>query len=310
MLNDRINGWFIIDKPQGMSSAAAINKLKRFVKPSKIGHTGTLDPFASGMLIAAIGEATKLVDYVMDQEKTYGFSIKWGTSTDTLDLTGSVTQASAVIPTLVEITACVEEFKHSSIIKQQPPRYSALHINGKRAYGMARAGQEFSLVEREVFLRGIKLINHVNDTTTFEVSCGKGFYVRSLARDIADKLRACGHVSYLRRIKIGKFTQFDSIKLDYLLQLVHNARQLEVLFDFLQPVNALLDDILVLRINEQEVKALRQGRRVQIKNLNYREGQRLVVYDITGGEVVAVCIFKDSELIPKRVINDYRFKLK
>ena len=310
MLNDVINGWFIIDKPQGMSSAAAVNKLKRFIKPSKIGHTGTLDPFASGILIAAIGEATKLIDYVMDQEKTYEFSIKWGVSTDTLDLTGSVTQTSAVIPTIVEITACIEEFKHNSIIKQQPPRYSALHINGKRAYEMARAGQEFSLIEREVFLRGIRLVNHANDATTFEVSCGKGFYVRSLARDIANKLRACGHVSYLRRIKIGKFTQFDSIKLDYLLQLVHNACQLEMLFDFLQPVNALLDDILVLHINEQEIRALRQGKRIQVKNLNYREGQRLVVCDITGEKVIAVCIFQDSELIPKRVINDYRLKLK
>ncbi|MDJ1407600.1 MAG: tRNA pseudouridine(55) synthase TruB [Candidatus Midichloria sp.] len=310
MLNDVINGWFIIDKPQGISSAAAVNKLKRFIKPSKIGHTGTLDPFASGILIAAIGEATKLIDYVMDQEKTYEFSIKWGVSTDTLDLTGSVTQTSAVIPTIAEITACIEEFKHNSIIKQQPPRYSALHINGKRAYEMARAGQEFSLIEREVFLGGIRLVNHVNDATTFEVSCGKGFYVRSLARDIANKLRACGHVSYLRRIKIGKFTQFDSIKLDYLLQLVHNACQLEMLFDFLQPVNALLDDILVLHINEQEIRALRQGKRIQVKNLNYREGQRLVVCDITVEKVIAVCIFQDSELIPKRLINDYRLKLK
>ncbi|WHQ47110.1 MAG: tRNA pseudouridine(55) synthase TruB [Candidatus Midichloria sp.] len=305
MLNDRINGWLVIDKPEGISSTAAINKLKRFVKLSKIGHTGTLDPFASGVIITAIGEATKLIDYVMNQEKSYEFSIKWGARTDTLDPTGVIIQRSIIIPTLEEIKSCIEEFKHNSIIKQQPPKYSALHVNGKRAYKMARAGQEFSLVEREVFLKSIKIINHMNDTTTFEISCGKGFYVRSLVRDIVDKLGACGHVSYLRRIKVGKFTQFDSIKLDYLLQLLHNACQLEMFFDFLKPINALLDDILVLRINEQEIRALRQGKKVQVKNLNCYEGQKLIACDITGYKVIAVCIFKDSELIPKRVINDY-----
>jgi len=304
MLNRKINGWLIIDKPEGISSANAINKLKRFVKPNKIGHTGTLDPFASGIIIAAIGEATKLIDHVMNQEKIYEFSVKWGENTDTLDLTGVVIESSDKIPTLEAIEACLESFKKNSLIKQRPPKYSAIHINGRRAYEMARAGEDFIIDEREVFLKSVRLIKHEETKTTFEVCCGKGFYIRSFAYDIACKLESCGHVIYLKRINVGKFTQFDSIKLDYLLQLLHNAEEPEMLFDFLKPMNAMLDDILVLRVDKKGIEALRQGKKIQIENFKCQNHERIIACDLAGGDVVAICDILNSELIPKRVINN------
>ena len=305
MFKQIVSGWLLVDKPEGISSADAVNKLKKFFKPSKIGHAGTLDPFASGMLVVAIGEATKLIDHAMDQEKIYQFVIKWGESTDTLDCTGSVVNSSLEVPTLEQLQAVILSFGNNTIIEQVPPNYSALHVNGRRAYDMARAGEEFSLPAREVFLREIKILEHNIESTVFEVTSGKGFYVRSLARDIADRLRVCGHVAILRRIKVGKFTQSDSIKLDYLLQLLHNADRPEMLLDFLRPVGAMLDDILVLHVTEEEIKLLRQGRRVHKMLANYDIGQKVIACDLAGNKVIAICSMTENGLIPKRVINNY-----
>lgn len=305
MFEQGVSGWLIIDKPEKISSAAAINKLKRFFNHSKIGHAGTLDPFASGMLVVAIGEATKLIDHVMNQEKIYEFAIKWGEGTDTLDCTGKVISKSLDIPKLEQIKDSVLSFGNNNIIKQVPPHYSAIHVNGKRAYEMARAGEEFVLSAREVFLKEIKITDHNVDVTNFEVTCGKGLYVRSLARDIADKVGVSGHVMSLRRTKIGKFTQLASIKLDYLLQLLHNACQLELFLDFLKPVSAMLDDILVLRVTAEEIKLLRQGQSVQKVFSDCHLWQRAIACDMTTDKVIAICNIVDGNLIPKRVINDY-----
>ena len=294
-----------MDKPEGISSAAAINKLKKFFKSSKIGHAGTLDPFASGMLVVAIGESTKLIDHVMDQEKVYEFVIRWGESTDTLDCTGKVISTSSDIPELGQIQSSVSSFGCNNIIAQVPPNYSALHVNGKRAYVIARAGEKFVLPAREVFLREIKVINHNGSITIFEVTCGKGFYVRSLARDIIDRLGVSGHVANLRRVRVGKFTQSDSIKLDYLLQLLHNTCQLELPLDFLRPVSGMLDDILVLRVTAEESKLLRQGQKVRKVWADYYVGQKIIACDITSDKVVAICNIAEDGLIPKRVINNY-----
>jgi tRNA pseudouridine55 synthase len=197
-------GFILLDKEIGISSAKALYPIKKLIpKGHKVGHAGTLDPFASGLLVVAVGKATKALQYVVGMSKTYEFIVKWGESTDTDDLTGKIINQSTNIPSLDSILNVVDEF-HGAI-QQQPPKYSAIHVNGKRAYDLARDGIEFTLPKREVHISSLSVIDHTDEYTTLVMECGKGCYVRSVANDIASKLNTYAHVTALRRTKIGSF---------------------------------------------------------------------------------------------------------
>ena len=198
-------GFILLDKEVGISSAKALYPIKKLVpKGQKVGHAGTLDPFASGLLVVAVGKATKALQYIVGMSKTYEFTVKWGEATDTDDVTGKIINHSTNTPSLDEVLTAIEGFH--GIIKQKPPKYSAIHVNGKRAYDLARNGVEFNLEEREVNIISLSVISHNDEYTTFVMECGKGCYVRSVANDIASKLNTYGHVISLRRSKIGNFS--------------------------------------------------------------------------------------------------------
>ena len=206
-----ISGWVIFDKPVGMGSTQAVSKMRWLYNAEKAGHAGTLDPLASGMLPIALGEATKTVPYVVDGGKTYRFTVTWGAETTTDDLEGTVTQTSDVRPSREAIEALLP--KYTGDINQTPPQFSAIKVDGTRAYDLARSGQEVELEARIVVIEALRIIAHEGDTTTFEVECGKGTYVRSLARDFGRDLGCFGHVTFLRRLDVYPFAQTDFVTL-------------------------------------------------------------------------------------------------
>jgi tRNA pseudouridine55 synthase len=298
-----MEGCLIIDKPEGISSANALNILKKFVRPAKIGHAGTLDPFASGVLFIAIGQATRLLEYIVAANKAYRFVIEWGSSTDTLDRTGNIISTSNHVVRLENIQCLVNQLPKKKYIKQIPPNYSAIHINGRRAYDMARSGLEFTIAPRDVLLNSLQILSHDNNKTEFYLECGKGFYVRSLARDIADYLGVCGHVTSLRRTTIGKFTEVDAIKLDYLIELMHNGDWRDTLSKFLYPMHSMLDDILVMYVGDREEDALRKGQKVLVDEITINTCKTVAVCGKLHGNLIAICSLIESHLIPCKVFH-------
>ena len=220
-IKNNLNGWLIINKDLGMTSRQVVDIIKKTLNVKKIGHAGTLDPLATGVLALAIGKATKTVKYIMDGMKKYSFTIKWGISTDTQDAEGKITSKS---------NKKFDKIKLESILKnligeknQIPPKFSAIKVNGKRAYNLARNGKKFTLKSRKVFLKKIKVveknIEKKTNCTSFEIECGKGFYVRSLVRDICKKLNVDGHVIQLKRIESEPFNIKSSISIKDFLKL-------------------------------------------------------------------------------------------
>ena len=204
-----ISGWVILDKPVGMGSTPCVGKLRWLYKAAKAGHAGTLDPLASGMLPIALGEATRTVPYVMDGEKTYRFTVSWGSATNTDDLEGEVTETSDKRPNEQAVLDILDNY--TGEIQQIPPKFSAVKINGERAYKLARDGEEVEIAARTVSIHELNLVEHTGDTSTFEVLCGKGTYVRSLARDMGRELGCFGHISVLRRTTVGPFSEEDMV---------------------------------------------------------------------------------------------------
>ena len=204
-----ISGWLVLDKPVGMGSTEAVSKIKWLFQAEKAGHAGTLDPLASGMLPIALGEATKTVPYVQDGAKIYRFTVAWGDERSTDDLEGPVTQSSDRRPAEADVLAVMP--KYTGVIMQTPPQFSAIKIAGERAYDLAREGQTVDIPEREVEIGRLDLVEHSADHSIFEVECGKGTYVRSLARDMGRDLGCFGHISELRRIEVEPFTQEDFV---------------------------------------------------------------------------------------------------
>ena len=252
-----IHGWLAIDKPLGMSSAAVVAIVRRVFGGIKVGHGGTLDPLASGILPIALGEATKTVAYVMDAQKTYEFTAKWGEQTSTDDAEGEVIATSDIRPDADAITAILPQF--TGQISQIPPAYSAIKIDGKRAYDLARQGaDEIVLAARDIMIHRLALTAHTNEDACFVTSCGKGTYIRSLARDIATALGTVAHVSHLRRTAVGQFTQENAISLDSLQELGHSAAA----SPYVIPVVTALDDIPALPITTVEAQKLRFGQRL------------------------------------------------
>ncbi len=259
MTNDR-HGWLILDKPLGISSAQAVGKVKRLLRPLKIGHGGTLDPLASGILPLALGEATKTFAYFLAHEKAYRFTLAFGEERSTDDLEGEVVATSAVRPTEAQLREALPQFIGK--ISQVPPVYSAIKVDGERAYVRARAGEVVEMQARFVDVYTLELKSYDGQQAVLEMRCGPGTYVRSLARDLSRALGSVGHVAALRRTGVGKFTESHAISLDSLEELVHSTAPLRLL-----SMAQVLDDIPALSLNACEVRALRQGQTANVPHL-------------------------------------------
>ena len=290
------SGWIILDKPLGLGSTQGVAAVKRVCREAglgkvKVGHGGTLDPLATGVLPIALGEATKLTGRMLDGDKVYEFTIQFGAETDTLDLEGQVIATSDVRPSMAEVEAVLPRF--TGLIEQVPPAYSALKVGGERAYDLARAGLEVELASRRVTVHAIAILPGTGrgtaagggggsphearlledasplhhpadgpppraweDSVTFTAHVSKGTYIRSLARDIARALGTVGHVTMLRRTKAGPFTLQQAISLDKLNEVGKGAPLEHVLL----PFEAGLDDIPALDLNSEAARAVQQGR--------------------------------------------------
>ncbi len=253
---NKINGWLVIDKDLGMSSAKVVGAVKRIYQAQKVGHGGTLDPLASGILPIGLGEATKTMPYIVDASKEYAFTVKWGSATDSDDTEGAVTHSGGRQPTENEVADVLARF--IGIVQQIPPAYSAIKVDGQRAYKLAREGETVELAPRSVEIHALSIISHDVGTqsTAFEVTCGKGTYVRSLGRDIALALGTYGHITALRRLRVGPFTLDGAISLAKLDELGHSARAVEALL----PLTTALDDIPAVAVTEAEAQDIKYGR--------------------------------------------------
>ena len=254
-----MHGWIILDKPLGLGSTQGVSAVKRALREGgygkfKVGHGGTLDPLATGVLPIAVGEATKLAGRMLDSDKVYDFTLSFGVETDTLDLEGREIARSDVRPSRAEIEAVLPRF--TGPIEQVPPAYSALKVDGERAYDLARAGEEVVLASRAVTIRELSIMAVDADSVTLTAHVSKGTYIRSLARDIAQALGTVGHVTMLRRSRAGPFTLEQAISLDKLGEAA-KGRTLE---DILLPLRAGLDDIPALSLTPDQAGLLRQGR--------------------------------------------------
>lgn len=299
----RISGWLVIDKPVGMTSAAVVDRVRRLTGAAKVGHAGTLDPLATGVLPVALGEATKTMAYVVDSDKTYRFRIRWGEARATDDADGEVIATTEARPTAEEIRRALPEL--TGDILQRPPIYSAIKVNGKRAYALARADKPVALEPRRVRIHRLDLKAIVDrDHAEFEACCGKGAYMRSLARDLAERLGTLGHIAALRRTAVGRFTEDDAISLDHLGALGHSARVLEQL----RPVETALDGIPALALTESEASRLKNGRAVPVLRAADRAlidelGDGAVVCAMSGGKAVALTRVDGFQIRPVRVLH-------
>jgi tRNA pseudouridine55 synthase len=297
-----VHGWVVLDKPIGMTSTHAVAILKRLFSAKRAGHAGTLDPLASGGLPIALGEATKTVPFVMDGRKRYRFTVRWGEQRDTDDAEGRVTASSDARPTLDAIEALLPRF--IGTIQQTPPRYSAIKIQGERAYDLARDGEIVEMQPREVQIDEFIVVDQPDrDHTVFEAACGKGTYVRSLARDLGELLGCHGHVSQLRRTTVGPFTEEDMIPLEELEALCNRAASGEgSLADALLPVETALDDIPALAVSRADAARLARGQAVLLRG---RDAPTFsgTVYVTVERRLLALATVDGGELVPKRVFN-------
>jgi tRNA pseudouridine55 synthase len=289
-----VHGWVVLDKPYGAGSTKMVGKVRWLFGAAKAGHAGTLDPLATGILPIALGEATKTVPFLMEAEKSYQFEITWGERRVTQDAEGEVTATSDARPTKADILTALPEF--TGLIEQVPPKFSAIKVGGKRAYELARSGEAVEIKSRPVRVDRFELIASTKDTATFEVDCGKGTYIRSLARDLALVLGACGYVSLLRRTRVGPFTLKQSITLDELEQMCDRARVTEGLLC----VTTALDDIPVLAVTEQDAVDLKHGRGMTAPS-QYLSHE--IVRAERDGVLIALCTARHGILVPKRVFN-------
>ncbi len=297
-----VHGWVVLDKPIGMTSTQAVAVVKRLFQAKRAGHAGTLDPLASGGLPIALGEATKTVPFVMDGRKRYRFTVCWGEERDTDDSEGQVTATSAERPDPEAIRAVLPRF--TGRIEQTPPRFSAVKIQGERAYDLARDGEVVELAPRIVEIHELTLLDQPDaDHAVFEAECGKGTYVRALARDMGRLLGCYGHISALRRTLVGPFSENDMIPLEQLEALCDRAASGEgSLADALLPVETALDDIPALAVTRADAARLHRGQAVLLRGRD-APNPNGIVYVTVGGRLLALAEIGNGELIPKRVFN-------
>jgi tRNA pseudouridine55 synthase len=304
-----VHGWVVIDKPQGVASTQVVGIVRRIFDAQKAGHAGTLDPMATGVLAVALGEATKTVPYAMDATKIYRFTVTFGESRDSDDAEGAVTGTSDKRPSREAIETAMP--KLVGAISQVPPVYSAIKVNGERAYDLARDGEDVVLEARTVMIRSVRLLDMPDaDRAEFEMVCGKGTYVRAWARDLARDLGTLGYVSQLRRVAIGNFTVKRAIGLDTLKGFMHSPAA----FEYLLPLSTALDGIPALAVTGQDAVRLKSGNPILVRPREFAriaesahsgdDLQGLTVFLSTGeGEPVALASFAEGELRPFRVFN-------
>jgi tRNA pseudouridine55 synthase len=298
-----VHGWVIVDKPLGLTSTQCLARVRRLTDAAKAGHGGTLDPLASGVLPIALGEATKTVAYVMTAGKTYRFTVRWGEATETDDTEGAVTQRSDVRPDRAAIAAMLPSFV--GVIMQRPPAYSAIKVDGQRSYDLARAqkkigGEAPDLAERPIRIDALRLVDCPDrDHAVFEVDCGKGAYVRALARDFALYLGTYGHVTALRRTRVGRYGESAAFSLDSLEELC----QKDAAHAYLLPIETALDDIPALVLTGPQADRLRHGQPIKVALTAPGlppEGELLVMAD---GKPVGLAQRSADEVRPLRLFN-------
>jgi tRNA pseudouridine55 synthase len=288
-----INGWIVLDKPVGMTSTHAVSAVRRLLNAKKAGHAGTLDPLASGILPLAFGEATKTVPYVVDGEKAYRFTVRWGVETDTDDTEGRPVATSDARPTVAEIEALIPRFV--GVIEQVPPKFSAIKIDGERAYDLARDGEEVELKARPVEIHELRLVAHGEDDAVFEAECGKGTYVRAIARDMGRALGCRGHITALRRTRVGPFAEIDSVP--YAELEPEGAAQ-----EALRGVEAGLTELPCIVLSRDQSARIRRGQSVILRGRD-APAEGGPYYAACGGVVVAVGMVEKGEFVPNRVFN-------
>jgi len=292
-----LHGWLVLDKPVGETSTDAVAAIKRITRAKKVGHAGTLDPLASGILPIALGEATKTVSFVMDGRKVYRFTVRWGAETDTDDADGRAQQTSAARPSAGQIAAALPAF--TGLIEQVPPRYSALKIEGARAYDLAREGTIVDLAARPIEVHRLAFVENRNaDHAVFEAECGKGTYVRALARDLGRTLGCFGHVAALRRTRVGPFDESHVVSLPRLMELAE-ADAVETAF---MPIAAALAALPALKVSRAEADRLALGQSVLMRG---RDAPLVagIVSVSTGEGLVALAEMQEGALKPKRIFN-------
>lgn len=288
-----VNGWVILDKPVGITSTHAVSRLKRIFNAKKAGHAGTLDPLASGLLPIAFGEATKTVPFVQDGEKSYRFTVRWGVETDSDDSDGAVTRTSEARPGVEAILAALPGFVGD--ILQTPPVYSAIKINGERAYDMARDGETVELVARPVTIHALELVASTANEAVLEARCGKGTYVRAIARDLGRQLNCFGHVTALRRTRVGPFLEIDSVPLALLEAEGADASQ------YLGGVETGLAEVPCVVVDRDGAARLRRGQPLILRGRDAPAGG--IAYAACGGVLVAFGEVVQGALEPSRVFN-------
>ncbi len=296
-----VHGWVILDKPQGMTSTQAVGVVRRLYDAQKAGHAGTLDPLATGVLPIALGEATKTVPFAVDGAKAYRFTVRWGAGTNTDDAEGEVVATSAVRPSREDIEGRLGEF--TGDILQVPPAFSALKIDGERAYDLARSGEVVELEARPVAIDRFELIDMPDaDTAVFEAACGKGTYVRALARDLGRQLGCFGHVIALRRTQVGAFDIDGATTLDELREAADLQDGGAELAARLHPIEAALDDLLEVNVSRTDAARLVRGQAVLLRG---RDAPILAgeAFAVSDGTVIALCEVAAGELRPNRVFN-------
>lgn len=307
-----VSGWVILDKPKGMGSTEAVSKIKWLFNAEKAGHAGTLDPLASGMLPIALGEATKTVPYVMDGTKVYQFNVAWGEERNTDDLEGEVTKTSDKRPTKEEILAVLPQYV--GVIMQTPPQFSAIKINGNRAYDLAREGEKIEIPAREVEIDSLELIDITSEGhAVFEIECGKGTYVRSLARDIGRKLGCYGYIAELRRIEVSPFTEDDFVELSELERVAPEkgepdqdgnlpVRDFSALDDLLIETGAALEFLPQYPLSDDQAHRVKMGNPVILRGRDAPVDEDEVCVT-QKGKLLAIGMIEKGQFKPKRVFT-------
>ncbi|CDO46246.1 tRNA pseudouridine synthase B [Bartonella henselae] len=307
-----VSGWIILDKPKGMRSTEAVSQIKYLFHAQKVGHAGTLDPLASGLLPIALGEATKTVPYVMQGTKTYRFHIAWGEERSTDDLEGEITHTSSKRPTREEILALLPQY--TGVILQTPPQFSAIKIAGNRAYDLAREGEVVEIPPRQVEIETFKLIEMITkDHSIFEITCGKGTYVRSLARDMGRDLGCYAHIADLRRIAVAPFCENDLITWDELKAVeldksAKNEKDAPFERNFIKLDELLIETISALEclshytLSQTQAQQVMKGNTVLLyhHNVPLDEDEVCVLYK---DQLLAIGALEKNQFKPKRLFT-------
>lgn len=296
-----VNGWLVLNKPIGLTSTAALNKVKRLFNARKAGHAGTLDPLATGVLPIAFGEATKTVPYAVDSQKSYRFTVCWGAETATDDSEGDIVEQSDERPTREEIEAELDAFRGE--IEQTPPRFSAVKIDGARAYDLAREGEAFEIESRIVEVDRLEIMEVPDaDSCVFEADCGRGTYVRAIARDLGRALGCLGHICGLERTRVGAFRVEEAVTLEEIEAASAEDAEPGALNALLAPVHTALTDMPEIRLSSSDAARLRRGQSVLLRG---RDAPILdaKAYATLRGTLVALGEVAQGEFTPERVFN-------